>query len=93
MVCFSCLAFFIYILTFQKIYDILYIDMDGYPSGSRGPPAKGLGGLKTVRGFESLPVRHFYLHVIRPDEEAVLKTVGVNSLWGFESLCVRHMLV
>ena len=27
---------------------------------------------------------------IRLDEEAVLKTVGVDSLWGFESLCLRH---
>ena len=30
------------------------------------------------------------MQVIRLDEEAVLKTVGVDSLWGFESLCLRH---
>ncbi len=32
--------------------------MERYPRGSRGPPAKGLDRLKSVRGFESLPLRH-----------------------------------
>jgi len=37
-----------------------------------------------------LPQRLKYLYTIRLDEEAVLKTVGVDSPWGFESLRVRH---
>ena len=32
--------------------------MEKYSSGSRGSPAKGLGWIKPVRGFESLLLRH-----------------------------------
>ena len=31
--------------------------MEKYSSGSRGSPAKGLGWIKPVRGFESLLLR------------------------------------
>ena len=33
--------------------------MEKYSSGSRGSPAKGLGWIKPVRGFESLLLRQF----------------------------------
>ena len=35
------------------------IKMEKYSSGSRGSPAKGLGWIKLVRGFESLLLRHY----------------------------------
>ena len=43
---------------------IRYRDLQKYPRGRRGSPAKGVGWIKPARGFKSLLLRHvkpFYL--------------------------------
>ena len=36
----------------------LYMDLQKYPRGRRGSPAKGVGWIKPARGFKSLLLRH-----------------------------------
>ncbi len=65
--------------------------MEKYSRGSRGSPAKGLGWIKPVRGFESLLLRHFIII-----DKVLIYTRGVAQFgsahglgpWGrgFESL-------
>ena len=44
------------------------IDMQKYPRGRRGSPAKGVGWIKPARGFKSLLLRQLVASVIACDE-------------------------
>ena len=52
--------------------------LEKYSSGSRGTPAKGLGWVILVRGFESLLLRHYLINNLG---NLVKKVV---NLQGFE---------
>ena len=65
------------------------IKMEKYSSGSRGSPAKGLGWIKLVRGFESLLLRQFLNRGVAQFGSAL----GLGP-WGrgFESLHLDQKL-
>ena len=64
--------------------------MEKYSSGSRGSPAKGLGWIKLVRGFESLLLRQFLNRGVAQFGSAL----GLGP-WGrgFESLHLDQYMV
>ena len=63
--------------------------MEKYSSGSRGSPAKGLGWIKPVRGFESLLLRQFLRGVAQFGSALGLGPWGR----GFESLHLDQNMV
>ena len=45
----------------------LYMDLQKYPRGRRGSPAKGVGWIKPARGFKSLLLRHASARIFLAD--------------------------